>query len=516
MRAERFTAGRWLGLSVGVLALAALVAIVAAFVAAESLTDARKRLADRVDPAQVAALQLQSALVSQETAVRGFLLGGREPFLEPYAAGRRDAERALRSLQRLSGIGPTDALAADIAVVRARAREWRGDFAAPAIADVRADGAGGVSAREVAEGKARFDAVRAALGRMQANLAAARLDARDDLAAAAGRLTGALVFAAIVLLGSLVAVALVARRVVAIPIGRLASQVRAVSGGALRRRIEPAGPKDVAELGADVEAMRVRILQELEAVQEAQAAIEEQAADLARSNAELEQFAYVASHDLQEPLRKVTSFCQMLERRYAGQLDERADQYIAFAVDGAKRMQILINDLLAFSRVGRMGREPELVDADDLVDAARANLSSGIEETGADVVVEGDLPTVHGERSLLTLVFQNLIGNGIKFHGDETPRVRISAEREDGFYRFTVADNGIGIDPEYSERIFIIFQRLHTKDAYAGTGIGLAMCRKVVEHHGGRIWLEPSQNGAGSTFRFTLPVPDPTPEEAAP
>jgi light-regulated signal transduction histidine kinase (bacteriophytochrome) len=206
----------------------------------------------------------------------------------------------------------------------------------------------------------------------------------------------------------------------------------------------------------------------------------------------------------------------MLERRYAGQLDERADQYIAYAVDGAKRMQILINDLLAFSRVGRMDREPELLDADDLVGAARANLASGIEETGADVVVDGDLPTVHGERSLLTLLFQNLIGNGIKFHGEETPRVRISAEREeDGFYRFTVADNGIGIDPEYSERIFIIFQRLHTKDAYAGTGIGLAMCRKVVEHHGGRIWLEPSQNGAGSTFRFTLPVPDPTPEEAS-
>jgi signal transduction histidine kinase len=515
MRAERFTAGRWLGLSVGVLAIAALVAIVAAFLAAESLGDARRRLADRVDPAQVAALQLQTALVNQETAVRGFLLGGQELFLEPDAGGRRDAERALAALERLSSIGPTDALAADIAAVRAQARAWREGFAAPAIAGVRAEGERGVSDRDIADGKARFDALREALRRMQANLGAAREDARDDLALAASRLTVALVFAAVVLLASLVAVALVARRVVALPIGRLTEQVRAVAGGALRRRIEPAGPKDVAALGVDVEAMRVRIVRELEAVQDAQAAIEAQAADLARSNAELEQFAYVASHDLQEPLRKVTSFCQMLERRYAGQLDERADQYIAFAVDGAKRMQILINDLLAFSRVGRMDREPELLDADDLVGAATANLASGIEETGADVVVDGDLPTVHGERSLLTLLFQNLIGNGIKFHGEETPRVRISAEREeDGFYRFTVADNGIGIDPEYSERIFIIFQRLHTKDAYAGTGIGLAMCRKVVEHHGGRIWLEPSQNGAGSTFRFTLPVPDPTPEEA--
>jgi light-regulated signal transduction histidine kinase (bacteriophytochrome) len=130
--------------------------------------------------------------------------------------------------------------------------------------------------------------------------------------------------------------------------------------------------------------------------------------------------------------------------------------------------------------------------------------------------VDGDLPVVHGERSLLTLVFQNLIGNGIKFHGDDPPRVRISVEREDGFWRFTVADNGIGIDPEYSERIFVIFQRLHSKDAYAGTGIGLAMCRKVVEHHGGRIWLEPSTNGSGSTFRFTLPVSETTPEEPSP
>ena len=319
-----------------------------------------------------------------------------------------------------------------------------------------------------------------------------------------------------ILLGALAAVAVIARNIVARPIGRLADQVRTVTSGALRRPIERGGPRDLAALGDDVEAMRVRILLELEAVEVAQAEIEAQAADLARSNAELEQFAYVASHDLQEPLRKVTSFCQMLERRYAGQLDERADQYIAFAVDGAKRMQILINDLLAFSRVGRLGRESELVDADDLVTSAKANLAAGIEETGAEIVVVGDLPVVHGERSLLTLVFQNLIRNGIKFHGDEAPHVRISAERDDGFWRFTVADDGIGIDPEYGERIFVIFQRLHPKDAYAGTGIGLAMCRKVVEYHGGRIWLEPSANGSGSTFRFTLPVTAPTDEEPSP
>jgi signal transduction histidine kinase len=515
MRAERFTAGRWLGLSVGILAVAALVAIGLAFFAAARLSDARSRLVDRVDPAQTAALTAQTAVVSQETAIRGYLLGGREEFLAPYATGRVTSDRALRTLDGVAARSGSGTLRPDLALVRTRIDAWREDYARPAILRARATGPGRVANDDVAEGKARFDAVRRAFGALQANLAAARADARSDLDSAASTLTAALVFAAVVLLAALAAVAVIARNIVAKPIGRLADQVRTVTSGALRRPIERGGPRDVAALAGDVEAMRVRILLELEAVQIAQAEIEEQAADLARSNAELEQFAYVASHDLQEPLRKVTSFCQMLERRYAGQLDERADQYIAFAVDGAKRMQILINDLLAFSRVGRLGRESELVDADDLVASAKANLAAGIEETGAEVEVVGDLPVVHGERSLLTLVFQNLIGNGIKFHGDDTPRVRISAEPDDGFWRFTVADNGIGIDAEYAERIFVIFQRLHPKEAYAGTGIGLAMCRKVIEHHGGRIWLEPSANGSGATFRFTLPV-DPTAEEASP
>jgi signal transduction histidine kinase len=516
MRAGRFTAGGWLGLSLGVLVVAALVAIAAAVVAAHRLGDARVRVVDRVDPAQTDALVVQSAVINQETGVRGFLLGKREEFLDPYRSGERQANVGLRDLDRRAALAGTGSLGRDIAAVRAGIAAWRDEYALPTIGRVRAGGSADVSEEDVAAGKARFDELRAALRRLQGNLAIARADARQDLANAATALNRALIFAAIVLLGAVVAVALVARNVIALPIGRLADQVRTVASGALRRPVEPGGPRDVAGLGGDVEAMRLRIVEELEAVQRAQAEIEAQAAELSRSNAELEQFAYVASHDLQEPLRKVTSFCQMLERRYAGQLDERADQYIAFAVDGAKRMQILINDLLAFSRVGRMDREPELVDADDIVAVARANLAASIEETGAEIAVAGDLPVVLVERSLLVLVFQNLIGNGIKFHGDQPPRVRVSAERDDGYWRFTVADNGIGIDPQYSERIFVIFQRLHTKDAYAGTGIGLAMCRKVIEHHGGRIWLEPSDNGSGATFRFTLPVPDPTPEEVSP
>jgi light-regulated signal transduction histidine kinase (bacteriophytochrome) len=278
--------------------------------------------------------------------------------------------------------------------------------------------------------------------------------------------------------------------------------VRRVAGGDFRQRVEADGAREVVELGEDVEAMRRRIVAELEALGATRD-------DLERSNAELEQFAYVASHDLQEPLRKVASFTQMLARRYEGQLDDKADQYIGFAVDGAKRMQDLINDLLAFSRVGRITEEPAEVDTRLLVERARAALAARLEDTDGTIVVEGELPVVLGEASLLALVFQNLIGNALKFRSDEPPIVRVRADRDGDFWQFTVADNGIGIEPEYADRIFIIFQRLHPRTSYEGTGIGLAMCRKVVEYHGGRIWLDTTTH-EGSTFHFTLPVMAPT------
>ena len=202
--------------------------------------------------------------------------------------------------------------------------------------------------------------------------------------------------------------------------------------------------------------------------------------------------------------RKVASFTQLLERRYQGQLDERADQYIAFAVDGAKRMQVLINDLLTFSRVGRLLREHVEVDAGDLVAQALANLSLVIEETGAQVTVD-ELPRVSGDVSLLTGVFQNLISNAVKFRTDAPPRVHVGVRDAGEQWEFCVADNGIGIEADYAERIFVIFQRLHPKDAYPGTGIGLAMCRKIIEYHGGRIWLDP-EPAEGTLIHFTVPV----------
>ncbi len=241
-----------------------------------------------------------------------------------------------------------------------------------------------------------------------------------------------------------------------------------------------------------------------ERLRQAADALAQQTAELARSNAELQQFAYVASHDLQEPLRMVASYTQLIKRRYAAKLDGDADEFIDFAVDGATRMQRLINDLLAYSRVGTRGKDLEPTDLNVVFDQAVADLGAAIAESGA-TVLRGDLPTVPADASQLGQVFQNLVSNAIKFHGDEPPRVEVQAERRDGDWLISVRDNGIGIAPEYAERIFVIFQRLHNRTEYSGTGIGLAICKKIVERHGGRIWMD-SQPGQGAGFHFTLPA----------
>jgi light-regulated signal transduction histidine kinase (bacteriophytochrome) len=236
----------------------------------------------------------------------------------------------------------------------------------------------------------------------------------------------------------------------------------------------------------------------------AEQALQRTTDDLLRSNAELEQFAYVASHDLQEPLRMVSSYVQLLARRYQGRLDSDADEFIAFAVEGAKRMQNLINDLLSYSRVGTHAKEPMLASADHLLAEAMSNLQLTMEESSARITHD-PLPIVRGDPVQLGMLFQNLLANAIKFHGSEPPYIHVSARQEDGEWLFSVRDNGIGIDPKFAERIFVIFQRLHDRSSYPGTGMGLAICKRIIQRHAGRIWVE-SEPGKGAAFYFTLPA----------
>jgi light-regulated signal transduction histidine kinase (bacteriophytochrome) len=261
-----------------------------------------------------------------------------------------------------------------------------------------------------------------------------------------------------------------------------------VSGG-------PLGPEAAEDYGRAL----LNILEDLDAEK---SKVEAANRELARSNAELEQFAYVASHDLQEPLRMVSSYTQLLEHRYGDVLDDKARKYIFYAVDGARRMQGLINDLLAYSRLGTRGEPLQATDSHAALGEAIHTLSPALAESDA-LVTNGDLPLVLADRSQLVQLFQNLLGNAVKFHGRESPRVHVSAEARGDEWVFCVRDNGIGIEAQHFERIFVIFQRLHTREEFPGTGIGLALCKRVVERHGGRIWVE-SEPGKGSSFYFSL------------
>lgn len=473
---------------------------VAAFV---NLLDAREALIDRLAPALLAADDYQVALLAQQNAVRGVLLSGAPEFVDNYTDG---VELGAVSVERLHTVlrdQPETLERLDAIVDQTKA--WQRDYA---TVELDASEAGEAVAPAVIESsRAVFEEILNDLDDLKQDIAEQRTAARSDLNAATRSLTVALTGAVVALLVIAVVIRIALRRWVLDPIEHLGEETEQVREGRLGRPIDALGPPEIHRLGTTVEAMRARIQRDLAEVEEARLRLAEAAEDLTRSNRDLEQFAYVASHDLQEPLRKVTSFCQLLQQRYGGQLDERADQYIEFAVDGAKRMQVLINDLLAFSRVGRLSGEFEEVDLARPVKRALDNLSERVEETGATVEV-GELPTIRGEPNLLAAVFQNLIGNAIKFRRpDEPPLVRVMATEGPDSWEISVADNGIGIAPEYAERVFVIFQRLHTKDAYTGTGIGLALCRRIIEHHDGQIWVDTTV-ASGTTIRFTLPKPE--------
>jgi len=284
------------------------------------------------------------------------------------------------------------------------------------------------------------------------------------------------------------------------PITSLTRAADRFSRGELNTRVEVVSTDEIGNLGHTFNNMAGSIQS---ANSELESRVEERTADLRRSNQDLEQFAYVASHDLQEPLRMVSSYTQLLSRRYTGKLDEDADEFIGFAVDGAKRMQTLINDLLTYSRAGRTDGQYQEYDVCEIVNEAVTNLGSRIENSNAEVKI-GNLPTLVADHPQLVSIFQNLISNSIKYRSAaKDPVVEVSSERLQGSWRFAVSDNGIGIDPAFTDRIFTIFQRLHGREEYQGTGIGLAVVKKIIERSGGSIWVE-SQPGEGSTFYFTV------------
>jgi signal transduction histidine kinase len=503
---------RIIGGAVLLMTVFSLAAVVIGALALTHVDDERMRIETVIDPAELSAQQLYTALLNQETGVRGYALSGKADFLQPYTLGEADEKTAISQLTPLLPQLPADS-ATELNQVTTQAHYWRTHYAEPTIKQIQASGKPVVSPDSLA-GKADFDELRGKLASFESDVSGARGQALRSLDRASHLLDAALLIIAIGLLGVVAGLAVVLRATAIRPVHLLAAEARRVADGDFGHEVAQTGPREIRGLAADVNSMRTRILRELSAVQAANQSLAANAAELERSNAELEQFAYVASHDLQEPLRKVTSFCQLLQRRYGGQLDDKADQYIEFAVDGAKRMQVLINDLLAFSRVGRTGPALGLVDCAAALADAKANLSAQIDQSGA-VIEAGPLPTVRAQPTLMTAVFQNLLGNALKFKGEQPPRIVVTVERDGPFWSFSVADNGIGIEPAYADRVFQIFQRLHDRAAYPGTGIGLAMCRKIIEYFGGRIWLDTgivdtavvdTAVAGGARFCFTVPA----------
>ena len=450
----------------------------------------------RWGPAALNTQALLTDLVDEETGVRGYALSGNTESLQPYATATVQQVYDARAIARAAGSTP--AVLDRLHALTDAALAWQQQTAQPLINAVQAAGPQDTVRLDSLAGKAQFDVIRA----RQADLAAAvqrQLDeARKDRHDAFVWLVTAITVGAALILLAAVAVWRGLYRLVLAPVDDLARQARAVAARRPNARIIERGPPELRSLARDMEQMRRTAAA---ALNDARITGEH----LARSNADLEEFAYVASHDLSEPLRKIANFCQLLERQYGPQLDDTARQYIGFAVDGAKRMQALIADLLALSRVGRNADAFVPVDTGAALTQALANLEESIEATGAGVG-HSELPTVAGDQALMVALFENLISNALKYRSPAPPLIVVTAVRDPGapVWTFTVKDNGIGIEPQYAERIFAIFQRLHLREEYEGTGIGLALCRKIVEFHGGKIWLEP-EPGPGATFRFTLP-----------
>ncbi|MFG2063175.1 ATP-binding protein [Micromonospora sp. NPDC048871] len=506
----------WWTLRRRVLALLGVVGVLLLSVAvAEAVVASKNReytdvLLMEVGPLRVQGQEMLNALLDQETAVRGYAVTADPEDLAPYEQGLAQERATAQEIRQLSGKYPE--IVADLQAVEQQADEWRRAVAQPVIETTRTSGTEAGQALLTDETRQRFDEVRGAVAALQEEILTARQATARNVEQTGNLLVILLIVAALVVAVAGIALLLALDRMVLRPLTALAGQVREVVTGDYTHRIVGGGPPEFQRLGADVDAMRQRIAADLAEVREARERIEwvntqlqKQAEELTRSNRDLEQFAYVASHDLQEPLRKVASFCQLLQRRYAGRLDERADQYIAFAVDGAQRMQRLINDLLAFSRIGRLTAGFTEVNMNNLMAEVAAQTEPARQYADAELTWD-DLPVIRGEEPLLTNLLVNLVSNSVKFRRPEVPpKVHISARLVGEEWEISCQDNGIGIEPEFADKIFVIFQRLHAKDAYPGTGIGLAIVKKIVEYHGGRVWVD-TDVPEGTAIRFTLPA----------
>ncbi|MFG3576836.1 sensor histidine kinase [Micromonospora chersina] len=464
----------------------------------------------KTGPLRVQAQELMSALLDQETAVRGYAVNADRKDLEPYQVGVDRERDTFAEMRRLAVDYPGVLRALD--VVEQRAAQWRSGVAEPVISTTERSGPSAGRALITDQTRQQFDGIRSAVDGLQGEILEVRQETADKVKATSNVLVVLLIIAALVVAVAGAVLLLSLDRILIRPLAGLVGQVREVASGDYRHRIEGSGPPEFRLLADDIDIMRQKIARELDEVREARERIEwvnsqlqKQAEELTRSNRDLEQFAYVASHDLQEPLRKVASFCQLLQRRYSGQLDERADQYIAFAVDGAQRMQRLINDLLAFSRIGRLTTGFTEVDLNKVMGDVAGQTEAARQYADAELTWDR-LPVIRGEEPLLTNLLANLVSNSIKFRRpDVPPKVHVSARLVDDEWEISCRDNGIGIEPEFADKIFVIFQRLHSKDAYPGTGIGLAIVKKIVEYHGGRVWVD-TETAEGTTIRFTLPA----------
>ncbi len=510
LRPSQLTTRGWQAVVLFVMGVLVLTGAAVGTVLLDRTDKTSRELIDDIQPARVAACRLQAGLRDQETGVRGYLIAADRQFLTPYYDGQR-AERAAAEEIR-HRLGRRANLIANLDEIERSAAQWRSSYAEPLIAGVTPNAPNVVNRRVAERGKTQFDHLRALFAAQNANLSAAWVRAAEQLRHTDAWRDRVLIALVLVFFGTAAVLGLLVRDIVTRPLTQLAAACRRITEGNFTETISPPKrPRDIRDMAIDVENMRRRMVEELDVSRAARAQLDEQTEELRRSNAELEQFAYVASHDLQEPLRKVASFCQLLEKRYGDKLDERGTEYIAFAVDGSKRMQVLINDLLTFSRVGRLGTSEAEVDLDTPLEAGLSNVAAAIEESGAEIVRPHEpLPRIVGDPTLLTMLWQNLIGNAVKFRRqDSPPRIVIECEpgtgdREDQWV-FRVSDNGIGIPEEFAEKVFVIFQRLHGRDAYHGTGVGLALCKKIVEHHGGSIHIDTSYVD-GTRFEFTLPM----------